>query len=128
MQPAYYMLAFIGVMMKLPLDTTSARIVQMMPATAKWAAIFDTSSFGAQDYPFAGRMPLVYWVLIDDGHEQTIEGIVVDDTRQLNFAENCKGFLGYGHPGDDNRWSHKIDWVNKGNEYRAQKENEPALP
>jgi len=99
----------------------------MMPATDKLTAVFDTPFFGAEDYPFVERMPLVCWVLIDDGHEQTIEGIVVDGTGQLNFATNCKGFLGYGYPGDDNRWSHKIDWINIGNEYRHQKQNEPAL-
>ena len=42
--------------MKLPLDNTGARIVQMMPATDKLTAIFDTPSFGAEDYPFVERM------------------------------------------------------------------------
>ena len=76
--------------MKLPLDTAGARIVQMMLATDKLAAVFDTPSFGAEDYPFVERMPLVCCVLIDDVHEQTIKGIVVDGTGQLNFDRTVK--------------------------------------
>jgi hypothetical protein len=104
----------------LNMSIEEAHIVQLLPVTNNMTAVFDTPSFGAKAAPWQERMPLVCWALVEHAGVQAIEGIVIDSTGRLTFAKSCKHFLGFGYPGDDNRWAHKIHWDKIGNEYRQQ--------
>ena len=114
----------------LDIDVDGARIVQLLPVTNNMAAVFDTPSFGAKAAHWQERMPLVCWALVEQAGVQAIEGVVIDSTGRLTFAKNCEHFLGFGYPGDDNRWAHHIHWDKIGNAYREklqQQKSEPAL-
>ncbi len=80
------------------MHTNESRIVQLIPTTENISALFDAAAFGSQAMPFNERKTLIFWALMDNGHEQFIEGVIIDATNRLSFARNSEGFIGYAYP------------------------------